>query len=665
MRDALASLPIPARLLYALLLVLAALMLPHLANLGPAIIAFFFAAAVWRLLAVRRAARLPGRWLLLLLMILAIALVVFSAGMLDGRLAGTALLVVMLGLKLLELKARRDIHVAIFLGYFLILTHFLYDQSLWLAAYLMVGVSALVALQVGLNRVEIDLRLQLRNTGAMLAAALPIALVVFLLFPRLQTPLWGIHTKSAVTGISGELTLGDIGRLSRSNATAFRVRFDDRVPEPAQRYWRGPVLWQTDGNSWQRGRPAFKMPAPEAPGGQSIDYEITLEPTGEYWLFGLDVVTGPPNGAHINSNHALVNAQRINRRMSYRASSDSELPLLAITERERRQGLQLPPQISDRVRSLVDQWQRETDPAKPLELVQRALDYFRNEAFVYTLAPGVLSGDVVDQFLFESRRGFCEHYAGSFALLMRIAGIPSRVVVGYQGGDKNPHAEHWVVRQSDAHAWTEVWIEGLGWWRVDPTAAVAPQRIEQPIDSALSSDSDRVVFQVDAEGVLGSLWSDARWLIDAVDLGWHRWVVGFTADRQRGLFQRFGFEQLKGLALAVALLIGIGLALVPAYLLSRLPRLRRGDPLPGLWQRLRKKLQIAGVEVPVWLGPDTLCERAACDYPEQAAELAAIARLYVQLRYGRATDPRLVVALRRRIRGLRLRSARTVFGGAR
>jgi transglutaminase-like putative cysteine protease len=658
MRDALASLPVPARLLYALLLVLAGLMLPHLANLGAAIIGFFYAATLWRLLGVRRARWLPGRWILLLLMIVAIALVIFSAGILDGRLAGTALLVVMLGLKLLELRARRDIHVAIFLGYFLVLTHFLYDQSLWLAAYLMVGVLALVTLQVGLNRVEIDLRLQLRNTAAMLAAALPIALVVFLLFPRLQTPLWGIHTKSAITGISGELTLGDIGRLSRSNATAFRVRFDGRTPDAAQRYWRGPVLWETDGHRWQAGRRALEAVAPEVSSDQIIDYEITLEPTGEYWLFGLDVVTHPPEGAHINSNFALVNTQRVNRRMTYRARSDSGLRLLSISERERRLGLQLPEKISDRVRSLVSRWQRETDPSEPLQLVRRALDYFRDEPFVYTLAPGVLTGDVVDQFLFETRRGFCEHYAGSFALLMRIAGIPSRVIVGYQGGEKNPHAEHWVVRQSDAHAWTEVWVDGLGWWRVDPTAAVAPQRIEQSIDSDRSSNSDTVVFQLDADNALGSLWSDARWLVDAVDLGWHRWVVGFTANRQRGLFQRLGFEQLEGPALAVALLIGVGLALIPAYLISRLPRLRRGDPLPELWQRLRMKLQRAGVEVPNWLGPDTLCARAARQYPAQAAELNAIGRLYVQLRYGRATDPRQLLALRRRIRGLRLRPAR-------
>jgi transglutaminase-like putative cysteine protease len=658
MPDALARLPIPARLLVALVLVLAALMLPHLANLGPGILAFFCLAALWRLLAVTRPGWLPGRWTLLMLMVIAVALVITTTGLQDGRLAGTALLAVMLGLKLLELRARRDIHVTVFLGYFLVLTQFLYNQSLWLAGYLLVGVLALVALQVGLNRVTVDLRVQLRDTAAMLGAALPVALVVFLLFPRLQTPLWGINTQSAVTGISGDLTLGDIGRLSRSNATAFRVRFDDRVPEPAERYWRGPVLWETDGARWQAGRRALQLAEPPVGPGDRLDYEITLEPTGEYWLFGLDVVTAPPPEAQINSNHALVGIQRVNRRMSYRAGSDPDYRIARISARERRLGLQLPERVSARVRALVDGWQRETDPAQPLELVGRALAHFRNEPFVYTLAPGVLEGDVVDRFLFETRRGFCEHYAGSFALLMRLAGVPSRVVLGYQGGERNPHADHWVVRQSDAHAWTEVWIEGLGWWRVDPTAAVAPQRIEQPIDPARSGDSGEIVFQVDARGVIGSLWSEAAWLVDAVDLGWHRWIVGFSAERQRGLFERFGVSQLHGVALGFALLLGVGMALGLVYLLSRLPRPRRRDDLAALWQRLRGKLQRAGMATPGWLGPDTLCADAARHYPDQAAELTAIGRLYVQLRYGRGHDRRQIDALRRRIGRLRLRRLR-------
>jgi len=655
MRDALARLPIPQRLLTALLLLLGALIAPHAANLNPLILVFFFSAMLWRLIAQRRPGIMPGRWLLMLLTMGALVLVIFTTNVIDGRLAGTALLAVMLGLKLLELRARRDIHVTIFLGYFLVLTQFLYDQSLWLAGYLFAGVVALLSLQVGLNRVNIELRLQLRNTLAMLVSALPLALVVFLLFPRLHGPLWGVSSSGASTGISEEMTLGNIGSLTRSNDIAFRVRFFDETPDPDERYWRGPVLWNTDGQRWSAGtHPLRSLPSVEGD-GSAIKYEITLEPTGSYWLFGLDVVIGKPPSSRLNGNFSLVGDQRVHRRLSYRASSDPDYRLLALSEFERRMALQLPQHVSSRVRALVTEWQRQTNPDRPLELVRKALDYFSNQTFVYTLSPGTLEGDAMEQFLFETRRGFCEHYAGSFALLMRLAGIPSRVVVGYQGGERNPHADHWVVRQSDAHAWTEVWVPKLGWWRVDPTAAVAPERIEQSINPALSQNAGQVVFRVDDDGMLGGLWRNAAWLADAVDLGWHQWVVGFTAERQNNLLQMFGLRNLKGLGLAIALMIGSALAITLVYLIAQIPRSKAQDPLPAMWQRLLHKLQRAGVKAPPWHGPDTICHVAAQAFPQASDDLAAINRLYVQMRYGRNEDRRQIAALRKRINRLRLK----------
>ncbi len=655
MRDALADLPIPPKLLAALLILLALLMAPHLANLSAAVTGFFYIAVTWRMIAIREPAWLPGRWSLLLLMIAAIALVVLSTGLADGRLAGTALLVVMLGLKLLELRARRDIHVTVFLGYFLVLTQFLYNQSLWLAVYLFVGVLALISIQVGLNRARIQIRGQLRNTVAMIVAALPITLVVFLLFPRLQTPLWGINSPVAQTGISDEMTLGDIGRLSQSSATAFRVQFFGDPPTPEQRYWRGPVLWETDGARWSAGR--IPLPTREIPQSvQPIDYELTLEATGEHWLFGLDLVTDPPEGTRLNTDYALVSEQRVNRRLTYRATSDPTSTIETLSLQQRRAALQLPARVSPRVHSLVEQWISELGDAEPEALVQRALNYFNTEPFVYTLTPGTLGGDPIDGFLFESRRGFCEHYAGSFTLLMRLAGMPARVVVGYQGGEKNPRADHWVVRQSDAHAWSEVWLPNRGWWRVDPTAAVAPERIEFSIDADGSSNSSEVLFQVGVPGFLGGLWREAVWLADAVDLGWHRWIVGFTAERQDSILELIGLRDASALRLAFALLVGGAIAAAIAYLIAQLPPSRQSDVLSHHWQRYRRKLRRAGVPIAGWQGPDTLCEIAAGAYPAQAAELVAITRLYVQLRYGRRGQTAQLAALRRRIAKLRLRA---------
>jgi transglutaminase-like putative cysteine protease len=652
MRDVLASLPIPRDLLAVLVVLLALLVLPHAGNLPVAVLVAFYFTAAWRLLALRRPGLMPGRWLLAMLTLGGLGLVVVSSGLHDGRLTATALLVVMLGLKLLELRARRDMHVTLYLGYFLILTQFLYDQSLALALFLFAGVAALAVVQLGLSRASPDWRLQLRDGLGMLGAALPMALVLFLFFPRLDSPLWSVSAPSAVTGISGEMTLGNIGELSRSQAVAFRVEFLDRVPEPAQRYWRGPVLWETDGQRWSAGMRPVQPVDPVSAGPGSIGYELTLEPTGQYWLFGMDVVTQPPPAARLNRNFALVGDQRVNRRFTYRAVSDPDFRMLRLGSYEQRMGLQLPDQVSARVRALAEEWRAQSDPARPIELVQRALDHFREEPFVYTLSPGRLGGDPIDAFLFESRRGFCEHYAGSFVLLMRLAGIPARVVIGYQGGEKNPHADHWVVRQSDAHAWAEVWLPELGWWRVDPTAAVAPERIEQVIDTARSDDAGRVLFRTADTGWLRGALRQAAWLADAVDLGWHQWVVGFSAKRQGSLLERLGLG--GGYWLVALLVAGAVVASLAAYLLGRLPRRQGRDPLRDLWQEHSRRLVRAGVPLQPSHGPETASRLAARHLPAIAAELGAIGRIYAQLRYGRRSDPGQLQALRRRVRRLRL-----------
>ena len=654
MRDALAALPVPGRLLGILLILLAGLMAPHAANLDPLILTFFYTATLWRLLVIRHPHWMPGRWLLLLLMIGALMLVLFTSGLYDGRLAGTALLVVMLGLKLLEIRARRDIHVTLFLGYFLVLTQFLYDQSLWLAVYLFSGVLALTVIQIGLNRVHVDLRLQLRQTGWMLAGALPLACVVFLLFPRLDTPLWAISTSAGVTGISGDMTLGDIGKLTQSNEVAFRVRFFDDAPPPEQRYWRGPVLWQTDGRHWSAGLRPVETDSLDGSGTAALNYEVTLEPTGEYWLFGLDLVTDVPDGTHINRNSALVAEQRVSERFTYRAGSDPGLRPGGLSPFERRMALQLPSEVSPRVSALAQQWRGDTDIFDPRSVSRRALRHFREQPFVYTLSPGTLGDDPVDEFLFETRRGFCEHYASSYVTLMRLAGIPARVVLGYQGGVRNPHADHWVVRQSDAHAWAEIWVPESGWERVDPTAAVAPERIQYAIDTAQSQSGGRVVFSTGANSLLGGLWRNAVWIADAVDFGWHHWVVGFSAKRQNSLLEKIGLGDLKGFALAIAWVIGSAATIGIVYLFAKLPKPVRRDPLPALWQRFVAKLQRAGLQPEPWQGADTVCGLAIQRFPTAADQLVAISRLYVQLRYGQRRDPRQMQALRNRIRVLQL-----------
>jgi protein-glutamine gamma-glutamyltransferase len=651
MTDALAQLPIPRRSLLLVVVVIGLLMAPHVANLHAGILGFFYVTAAWRLLGTRLPQLLPGRLALLSLTLLALALVATTTPLNDGRLAGTALLAVMLGLKLVEVRNRRDMHVAIYLGFFLAMTLYLYDQSLWLAVYSVAGVAALVRVLIGLNRVESNPGRENRAAWWLTIAAIPLAVVVFFLFPRLQAPLWAIDSDAGVTGISDEMSLGTIGDLSQSTRVALRVRFLGREPLPQDRYWRGPVLWETDGQRWTRGLRSTQPVESIRRGFQPVEYEITLEPTGEFWLFGLDTVVEAPPNSFVNRNYSLVGEARVQRRYNYRAVSYTDLVPGELTEQQRLYALQVPQTVSARVAALVAGWRAEA--GSDADVVESGLRYFREQPFVYSLTPGTLSGDVIDRFLFDTRRGFCEHYAGSFAVLMRLAGIPSRVVIGYQGGTKNPHADHWVIRQSDAHAWNEVWLDG-GWRRVDPTAAVAPERIERPIDPGLSIDANRIVFDGGDLGWIRSVWLDARWMVDAVELGWYRWVIDFTADRQNSLLERFGLSNRHGFGLALALVTASLVTLMAVYLLAQIQRPRQRDRLQAVWSRFTAKLHRGGLTIEPWQGPDTVCAVARKAFPGSRAEITAINRIYVQLRYGREFDPMLLRTLRRRVRQLRL-----------
>jgi protein-glutamine gamma-glutamyltransferase len=651
MTDALTQLPIPRRSLLLVVVVIGLLMAPHVANLHAGILGFFYVTAAWRLLGTRLPQLLPGRLALLSLTLLALALVATTTPLNDGRLAGTALLAVMLGLKLVEVRNRRDMHVAIYLGFFLAMTLYLYDQSLWLAVYSVAGVAALVRVLIGLNRVESNPGRENRAAWWLTIAAIPLAVVVFFLFPRLQAPLWAIDSDAGVTGISDEMSLGTIGDLSQSTRVALRVRFLGREPLPQDRYWRGPVLWETDGQRWTRGLRSTQPVESIRRGFQPVEYEITLEPTGEFWLFGLDTVVEAPPNSFVNRNYSLVGEARVQRRYNYRAVSYTDLVPGELTEQQRLYALQVPQTVSARVAALVAGWRAEA--GSDADVVESGLRYFREQPFVYSLTPGTLSGDVIDRFLFDTRRGFCEHYAGSFAVLMRLAGIPSRVVIGYQGGTKNPHADHWVIRQSDAHAWNEVWLDG-GWRRVDPTAAVAPERIERPIDPGLSIDANRIVFDGGDLGWIRSVWLDARWMVDAVELGWYRWVIDFTADRQNSLLERFGLSNRHGFGLALALVTASLVTLMAVYLLAQIQRPRQRDRLQAVWSRFTAKLHRGGLTIEPWQGPDTVCAVARKAFPGSRAEITAINRIYVQLRYGREFDPMLLRTLRRRVRQLRL-----------
>jgi transglutaminase-like putative cysteine protease len=651
-KDALAERPLDPAGTALLVIAVAAAVAPHAWHLPAPVVGLFALAAVYRLLAIARPALLPGRALLGLLLIAGLATVVLAQGALPNRDSGVALLTVMLGLKLLEVRTRRDLFVTVFLGWFVLVTQFLYSQALAFAAYLMLPFLAFLFVLARMHRAE-GLAPPLSIGAAVLrltALALPVTIALFVLFPRLGGPLWGfaVDSDAALTGLSDTLSPGSVSRLVESPETAFRVRFEGDLPPPAQRYWRGPVLWETDGRTWRPGTPVDPPPRIEA-AGPPFDYEVTIEPHRRRWLFALDLPVSRPQGAAMTVDHQLLAAKDVEARFTYRVRSVANYRTLGLGPDEEFAALQVPDTVSARVRALAERWRSESPDAAGVVAKGRAL--FRDEPFVYTLRPPPLGEDPIDAFLFETRRGFCEHYAASFVLLMRLAGVPARIVTGYQGGELNTVGDYLTVRQSDAHAWAEVWLADAGWTRVDPTAEVAPGRIESPIDQGASLAAGRVAFRTDLPWAAAVL-RQARWLVDAANLNWHRWVVGYDKERQDFLMKHLGLgglspTQLAVLAVAIAggLLAAFGLWLV----LQRPPR---RDPVVAAYDRLCRKLARAGVARAPHEGPRDYLTRAAAQLPQAAAQLRAMGRLYEHLRYGRRSPRDAIRQLQRAVRHL-------------
>jgi transglutaminase-like putative cysteine protease len=653
-KDALADRPVDTAGTALLVAAVGAAVAPHAWHLPPPIVAFFAVAAGWRLLAIARPALLPGGALLALLLVAGLAAVVLAEGAAPNRDSGVALLTVMLGLKLLEVRARRDVYVAAFLGWFVLVTQFLYSQSLALAAYLALPFLALLLLVTRLHRAEEQAALVTLVPSVLRTSlyALPVTIALFVLFPRLGGPLWGFSADAdaAVTGLADTMSPGSLARVVESPEAAFRVRFEGDPPAPAERYWRGPVLWETDGRTWRTGAPLGKAPTIEAM-GPAIDYEVVLEPHRRRWLFTLDLPVSLPQGASSTVDHQVLAPRDVESRRSYRARSVTDYRTVGLSPDEEFAGLQLPDRVSPRLRGLAERWRAEAkDPAA---IVSRGLALFRDEPFVYTLRPPPLGDDPLDAFVFDTRRGFCEHYAASFVLLMRLAGVPARVVTGYQGGELNAVGDYLTVRQSDAHAWAEVWLGESGWVRVDPTAQVAPERIESTIDQGASLAAGRVTFRADVPWVAAML-RQARWMLDAANLNRHRWVIGYDRERQDSVLRQLGLGGLSQtrLGMLAAGVAGALLLLTALWLLVQRPAPR--EPVAAAYDRFCRKLARAGVPRAPHEGPRDYVDRVVAALPARAAELRAIGRLYEALRYGRHAPGDAVRQLRRAVRRLRL-----------
>jgi transglutaminase-like putative cysteine protease len=596
------------------------------------------ASAGIRLVLAARGHDAPPRSIRLGLAALAIGLLFLQFRTFNGLSAGTALLYLIAGLKLLETRTRRDIYVITMIIYFLSLAALLEGESFWLFIYL-IGVCWLTTstlLRLTSSARNRDWRGSVRHAGKILAQALPLAVAFWLFFPRFGGPLWQMPDSgsNATSGLSDSMSPGDINNLAMSDEVAFRVRFKagSGTPPPQERYWRGPVLHDFDGHSWRRTEAAPVL----APGlrfqGPAYRYTVSLEPSQHNWIFVLDWPSRwDAERAYLTSDYMLMEPNPVSQPIDVAATSYSRVQAAQpLGPGMRRRDTRLPAGRNPRSLRLA----QELRSAHPDDIgyIDAVLAMFRSEPFFYTLKPPLLGADPVDGFLFDTKRGFCGHYASAFAALMRAAGIPTRVVTGYQGGTYNRFADYWILRQSDAHAWDEVWIEGHGWTRVDPTTAIAPERVERGLNDIVAAENSAQFSRWQQRTPwLGDLWLR----LDALRLLWRERILRFDQSSQERLLELLHIPEPDGqkLALVLAACLILGMTWL-TWQVRRELSIRPRDPLQRAYGRLCRRLKSVGCERMPSEGPEAYAARVSHLRPDLAAPVMALCREYSTLRYG-------------------------------
>jgi transglutaminase-like putative cysteine protease len=663
--------------LLVLLAAVALVVVPHFDHLAwwaTAILMLLWLWRVWLTVTQRPA---PGRFAMLPLLVAAASAVWIEHGTLVGRDAGVTFLLLLMALKLLELRARRDVFVVIFLAFFILLTQFLFSQSLPIAALTIVAVALLFFVLTSVNLVEADLPAarKARLVGAIVLKAIPLTVAAFLLFPRISGPLWGLpgDATASSTGLSNAMSPGSISRLLESNAIAFRARFESAPPGNERLYWRGPVFGHFNGRTWTPFAQRTALPprlAIRADPASAVDYSITLEPHQRDWLFALEVPAVAPDATELapqlTPEAQLVSARLINERVRYAARSYTAFALgMNETDASLRDWLQLPVGYNPRAQQFAAELRRrlagsssgaQRDGTGAIAFVNAVLEHFRTGGYQYTLNPPLLGRHSVDEFLFDTRLGYCEHYASAFVVLMRALDIPARVVTGYQGGEINPVDGFMTVRQSDAHAWAEVWLRDRGWTRVDPTAVVAPVRIARGLPE-LQRQTGLAPLAA-GDGALAWLRS-LRFNWEALQNSWNQWVLSYTPERQRALLAAIGLDP-DGRTLALAFALTLSLLLGALAVVSLRHRVER-DPLAEAYALLRRRLSDAGIDSAPTLAPRSLLARVERQLaPGSRAAAREILLAFERWRYSRAAasvSRAQLRSLRRAVRRFRPRAA--------
>ncbi|MEE4216869.1 MAG: DUF3488 and transglutaminase-like domain-containing protein [Xanthomonadales bacterium] len=632
-------------------------LLPQLLVMPPAVAVMAIGPLAWRVMSEFREWKPLPAVVRHTLTFIGLAALFFSYTDMSGRRAAVSLLAVMLSLKLVECYRIRDARLVVSFSLFLCATQFLFTQGILMPVYgtavTILALATLVRLQRSETwlhqgeppRVRTSLFSELGFSLRLLALAIPTALAFFVLFPRLATPLWGIPeaTLDSKSGLSDSMSPGSIQQMYMDDSPAFRVTFEGPVPDILERYWRGPVFWNFDGHTWEDSFYSRNLPGKYI-SDENVEnlyrYSVQLEPNERKWLFALDYPTAAPPGSKITVDYQIIRRDPVLQLLQYDMVSNPDFRDYPdrLPHELRLHALDLPENINPRTRELVEQWRRQA--ADDGTLVQRAYQYFSQDPFRYTLDAPLLGFHSVDEFLFDTRAGFCEHYASSFAVMMRMAGIPSRVVTGYMGGYFNELGDYMLVRQSDAHAWVEVWLKGQGWTAVDPTAAVSPSRVDRGAFGA--ADGPR--FLLDYAWVRNMKNS-----VDIVQQRWNDWVIKYGAKQQAQLFAPFGLRDLPPGGLILVLAIAVTLfSLVVFPVVLRIKGPGEKDPARKAWLKFLKRLERAGFNASLSHGPMETADAAAQQLPGEAGAIRRVSTLYTRYRY--SPSPPAIETLKHAVR---------------
>ncbi len=641
---------IPRTGLIWVLSVMVLLIVPHLSRMPVWLMVLALVCLTWRWLIYLGRANYPGRVVRAVALLAVGTVVVLQYGGSGLSIDGSVMLLISgCLLKLLEMRYRRDIYIVNTLAFLLLMAGFIYSQTILSGIYNLLIALLILASMISLNRAPqfaegrvAQLR-NLRMAGVIMLQAMPLMLILFVTVPRIS-PLWAVSQPSNVssTGVSDRMTPGEISELARSTEIAFRVEFADELPLPDQLYWRGLALEEFDGATWSRNTamigPRRDLEFLTDSSQDPLDYNIIMEPSQQNWLYAISVPQVTLPGVFLDNYNTLNISRPVAQRLRYDVSSYVNAPTdLTLGQRARARSLQLPGEANPRARELASQMREQYDDDR--QLATAMLERFRTEEYVYTLYPPLLGVDGIDKFLFDSRQGFCEHYAGALTFMLRAAGIPARVVVGYQGAEPNRFDNYLIVYQYNAHAWVEAWFEGEGWQQLDPTAWVAPERIEQGAEMLMRQNEQTLQDPAFAM-LLDRPWLNAmRLRLDSLEYSWSRWVLSYDEATQLEFLERLlGESRLRWLPAIMVMLVVFMLGAVVVG--SNLKGRRRRDPIVGVCLDFMNAFAGTRLERLPGEGAQTYFHRLAAGNPLHRDALAQCAQAINTLMYDASPDPK-------------------------